>query len=309
MNYQKYKKQLLNLLIDEVQKATGKRWEDGLWAPKKVRRPHILPLLGDNNNEINRANAIRQYMGFDCSPYFDKDFNGLHTYAHHINSSQITCLMFFGKLTEKHGDELKATQEMVDFIKKAFGIEISTEAVCQFEYEDKRDQFMFDVDYGGNIIKGKYEGTSFDFHIKDGDVEIFFEIKLTEEGFGKPKAKDIRHQKKAEQYFDIAPDFLKNSLCEPLAFLNHYQIYRNIIRVTDSNKYVVFIADENNPATNVETERGIIEAYKANNVRFITWQEIIEVAKDLSIDLPFQLKAIKKIKRMKQEPPCGRPLK
>ena len=102
---------------------------------------------------------------------------------------------------------------------------------------------------------------------------------------------------------------MKNSLCEPLAFLNHYQIYRNIIRVTDSNKYVVFIADENNPATNVETERGIIEAYKANNVRFITWQEIIEVAKDLSIDLPFQLKAIKKIKRMKQEPPCGRPLK
>ena len=45
MNYQKYNEQMLNLLIDEVQKATGKRWEDGLWAPKKVRRPHILPLL------------------------------------------------------------------------------------------------------------------------------------------------------------------------------------------------------------------------------------------------------------------------
>lgn len=301
MNYQKYNEKLLNLLIDEVQKATGKRWEDGLWAPKKVRRPHILPLLGDNNNAINRANAIRQYMGFDCSPYFDKDFNGLHTYAHHINSSQITCLMFFSKLIDKDGH---AKREMVEFVKKAFGIDISVEAKCDFEYTEKFAPYDFDADKDGNIIKG-YEGTSFDFHIKDENVEIYFEIKLTEPGFHKEKLfkkdrktkkeiEDKRHMAKARRYLakEVAPQFFREIVKEPAEFLTQYQIYRNIIRVTGNNKYVVFISDRNNPMTKQDAD-SIERVHFHNNVIFRTWQQLIPF---YPFELPFQLKAIQSYK-------------
>lgn len=293
MNYKDYKERLLNLLIEEAQKATGKKWEDdGLWAPKNVRRSHILPLPGDNNSVINRANAIREYMGFDCAPYFDKDFNGLHINAHHINSSQITCLMFFSKLIDKDGH---ARREMVEFMKKAFGIDIHIGAKCDFEYTEKFCPYDFDVDKDGNRING-YEGTSFDFHIKDENIEVYFEIKLTEQGFHKETEykkgiENKRHKAKAQIYFEICPQLFKDRATSPVDFLAEYQIYRNIIRAKDGN-FVIFITDENNQATNRDVGK-VRQLQFPKNVIFETWQKLIKIYHDkLHLELPFQLKAV-----------------
>ena len=90
-----------------------KTWDRNGIFKRKGDHPkaHILPLSGENNPK-NRAKAIEKYMNFDCSPYFPNGM-GLHQYAHHLNSSQTLCLMFFARLIEKN--------RLSDFVKKAFG--------------------------------------------------------------------------------------------------------------------------------------------------------------------------------------------
>ena len=172
---------------------------------------------------------------------------------------------------------------MVNFINKAFGIKIKTGAICSFEYSEKYYPYIFEVDDGK-----EYEGTSFDFHIKDDDTEIYFEIKLTEPGFGKVLKPDIRHQKKAEQYVKYLPAIYKDVTAEMM--LKDYQIFRNIIRARNKNANVIFITDGKNPATNKDIAR-FIKRYGPLpvNVKFFTWQEI---ASKYPCELPFQLKAV-----------------
>ena len=79
--YTKYKDKIINLLAEE------RTWkEDGIWKRKGKGTPkkHILPLKNQINNPRNRAEAIKQYLDFDCAPYFPAGFVGLHPYAHHL---------------------------------------------------------------------------------------------------------------------------------------------------------------------------------------------------------------------------------
>lgn len=291
-SYNHYKEKIIELLVKNP------TWEDGIWKCKGKETPkkHILPLRNKINNSVNRAEAIKQYLGFDCAPYFPTNFAGLHQYAHHLTSSQTLCLQFFSKLIDSKSC---ATKEMVCFIKKAFGIDIHVGAECHFEYtERKNPTYMFDSDKDGNLVKakGKYEGTSFDFHIKDKEspIEIYFEIKFTEDGFKKEK-EDPRHLAKASEYLRIAPEFLKDKVATPQDFLKQYQIYRNIIRATDSNKYVVFISDENNPATKADIDM-MDDFGLPQNILFKTWQQLIPEYMEYPYELPLPLKAIQKFK-------------
>lgn len=174
---------------------------------------------------------------------------------------------------------------MVDFVKEAFGIEIHVGAKCQFEYKQDNDS-----DYKFNFDgKEEYEGTSFDFHIQDGDTEIFFEIKFTEEGFSKAKD-DERHNCKAEQYIELLPEVLRNTTTiEDVR--NHYQLYRNIIRANGKDKYVVFITDEDNPTTAKEIEEFKKGKELDKHIIFKTWQELAEKYVKFA-ELPPQIKAI-----------------
>lgn len=292
--YRDYKKKVVNLLVKY------RTWEkDGVWQNKSKysTKKHILPLRNNVNNPVNRAEAIKNCLDFDCTPYFPKGYVGLHPYTHHLTSSQLLCLQFFAKLIDI---DKRATKQMVEFIKNALGIDINIGAQCAFEYTEKNEPYLFDSDKDGKIIP-VYEGTSFDFHIKDDAVEIYFEIKFTEDGFKKEKRfkkdrkigkqiEDKRHMAKAERYLaeNVAPEFFRKIIKEPEEFLNQYQIYRNIIRVTDSNKYVVFISDRNNPLTKQDAE-SIESIHFHDNVIFTTWQQLIS---KYPFELPIQLKAI-----------------
>lgn len=233
----------------------------------------------------NRAASIYKYMGLDCKKCLGERLTGLHQYAHHLTSSQQLCMKFFSELIDNNG---QATNQMILFIKDALGIDIHKGSECKFEYAEKIEPYKFDVDKDGKRIVG-YEGTYFDFHIQDGEVEVYFEIKFTEEGFAKEKA-DIRHKAKAKEYLKIAPQFLREIVSEPIAFLKHYQVFRNIIRAKDKNKYIVFITDGNNPATNHD-KKLMEELHLPKTVIFKTWQELTAF---YPFELPFQLKAIQK---------------
>ncbi len=283
--YGAYKKRVISLLVK------NRTWmEDGVYKYKGVdiAKEYILPLDNGQNNAINRALAIEKYLHFDCKKCLGDRLIGLHQYAHHLTSSQQLCMKFFSELIDVGRC---ATEEMVAFMKNAFGISIHAGAKCDFEYSDESRPYQFDADKNGVIREGPgfYEGTSFDFHIEDGDTEVFFEIKFTEQGFKKEKD-DERHIAKAQRYLDIesVPRFLRDIVKTPAEFLEQYQIYRNVIRATNNNKYVVFITDGNNPATMKDVE--FIKKFRhPQNVIFKTWQEIID---DYPFELPFQLKAI-----------------
>lgn len=291
-NYKDYKNEVLECLSKALNLKKAGVWK---YKNKEIEKEHILPLTGVENNSKSRAQAINDYLHFDCTSYLTNGASHLHRYAHHLNSSQLLCLMFFGKLTEKKDGVLKVTQAMADFIKNAFGIEIKVGAECQFEYTEKEAPYLFDANKDGEII-GKYEGTSFDFHINDGSVEVYFEIKFTEDGFKKEKGvDDKRHKAKATKYLEIAPQFFKEKVSTPEEFLKQYQIYRNIIRAIDSNKHVIFISDGNNPSTTRDVEE-IKKHHFPDNVKFVEWQDLISC---YPFELPFQLKAIQNIKEHK----------
>lgn len=279
-SYTKYKESVLKRLID----ASGKKnqWENGVWEKNGASVEHILPLDG-KNTKANRANAIKKYMRFDCKEWLPGNYKGLHQYAHHLNSSQMLCMMFFSSMV-KNG---KATDALVRFINDALGIAITTNSVCQFEYCDQNMPEFHIKNEHGELVK-ESEGTSFDFHIKDSNAEIFFETKLTERGFGKAK-NDLRHQEKAKKYMELLPQELRNKVSVE-DILTHYQLFRNIIRAGKENSYVVFITDGNNPATKDEQKSFVEKFGNPKRVIFTTWQEIVKKSPNLT--LPFQFKAM-----------------
>lgn len=288
ITYAEYKENVIARLVKI------KTWEDDgvyKYRGKYISKNHILPLFNKENSRVKRADAIRQYLGFDCTPYFPKGFIGLHQYAHHLNSSQTFCMMFFSKLMYNNH---YATKLMVEFFKKVFLIDIHEGAECNFEYKEDDDnknhqRYRFKV-----LDEQEYEGTSFDFHIRDRNIEIFFEIKFTEDGFGKAKKDDSgRHECKAEQYLKLLPQPLKNNVTTD-DILHYYQIFRNIIRAENEDKYVIFITDANNPSTKKDKCEFMEKFGKyldSKHIIFETWQNLAETYQHFE-ELPFQLKAI-----------------
>lgn len=264
MNYKKYKADVYAQLSKDVRKAYRKI-EPGQWRDGKY--DHILPLK--NNTKEAKRQAVETYLGFKIED-MDIDNDNIHRFVHHLNSSQLLCYRTFQLLRD--GKKLK------DMLNN-FGISIGDEAECRFEYNDdmKWEQEM------------EAEGTSFDFHIKDGEKELFFEIKFTEYGFGKSKD-NSRHKNKITQCYrpkikscPLLPDDLEyKEICA------NYQLIRNVIRWKNDNCTIIFITDANNPQTNKEIEyfKGHVLNNPQQNVKFITWQQI-KTAWPLS-EMPFQ---------------------
>ena len=189
-----------------------------------------------------------------------------HTDAHHLNSSQILCYNFFRPLIDKNGG---ATQELVDRLSEQ-GIPIEKGAKCTFEYTDNLDK----------MEKKRDKPTEFDFHIIGSDVEVFFEIKYTEDYFGGAEKND-NHKEKYEMVY--------KPLLEKAPCLNHtpvfkefakfYQLYRNAIRITDKNKHLILLYPKNNTTVNKEAttflENKIREEYRGN-IHILHWEDIVK---------------------------------
>lgn len=276
-SYKKYRETVVKKLTE----AVGKTWQDGLWRQTGTPVAHILPASHSDDSRKNReyrADAIRKYLGFDCKRCLGDRLIGLHQYAHHLNSSQLFCMMFFSNLMD---DDHRVNNSMLGFANVVLGVKISSEAQCYFEYTEKRKPYIFDIEG-----KNEYEGTSFDFYIKDGNIEIYFEIKLTENGFGKAE-EDSRHDEKIMQYKKLLPQYFSHVPTES-EFRTHYQLFRNIIR-SGENKYVIFLTDENNPSTKKEKADFQKSFGTSDFVKFITWQDIKRVASRFyPCELPYQ---------------------
>ena len=193
----------------------------------------------------------------------------LHTDAHHLNSSQILCYNFFRPLIDKNGN---AKQELVDLLAKQHII-IEKGANCTFEYED---------DLG--------DETQFDFHIKSGETEVFFEIKYTENGFASYSKESSARTQYKERYAvqfgkqnclvekpQDEDDFIKKAK-------NDYQLYRNTVRITDKKKYVVLLYPGENKSVEKQAKAFVETKVKPEyqeNIKRVYWENIVDKESEL----------------------------
>ena len=215
MNYSDYKKcVLINMPENPI---------PGLWQKKGKPRKHIL---GNPSSLKEKADLINKYSLLPNVPHISCNTIHLHQYAHHLNSSQIMCYNFFRPLIQDYDIQTKMykpTDSLVNLIGTLIKTNIDkANALCNFEY----------------IPKGK-EHTNFDFYLIDRDIEVFFEIKYTEQEFSSASSAKNPHRIYEFTYkpmIDKAKElFVDGTINEKDFNTQYYQLARNCIRATSAN--------------------------------------------------------------------------
>ena len=264
MKYEEFKK----IVIDNMPENPI----PGLWQGKGAPRKHIL---GNPSSPKERADLINKYSLLPNVPLVDSGTIHLHHCAHHLNSSQIMCYNFFRPMIEGFDGVMYHPK---DALIKLFGMEVDEEleqenAVCNFEYIDKSK-----------------DNTNFDFYFKSNQIEVFCEIKYTEERFKPSSAKDPheRFESVYKPMIDKAKDIFANgSISESVFNTKYYQLARNAIRATSSGKHVFFICPRSNENLMNQFDQfsKCLTDEGRKRVKLITWGEIVLDAYRLGIDI------------------------
>ena len=186
-----------------------------------------------------------------------------HSYAKHMNSSQVMCISFFKKFFEKPEYE----NILLDILRSS-EIEISAEdriEAAAFEYEPCHK-----------------ERSNFDFFILlHSGVKISFEIKYTESAFGGINPDKNDPYKYDRKWDDIYKDMV--SECPFLAigkeeFYENYQINRNIA-YAGADDYVLFLTPAANHERGIEKGRKYIDELNHSHIKNLYWEKILEKTK------------------------------
>ena len=229
-----------------------------------VTRDHILK-IEDGQTKCEVVEKYNVLEGIDRDLLATK----LHRDAHHLNSSQILCYNFFRPYIDENGG---ASQSLVDLLLNQ-GIPIEKGAKCTFEYKD---------DLG--------DGTQFDFHIKSGETEVFFEIKYTENSFASYSKESSARTQYKERYAvqfgkqnclvekpQDEDDFIKKAK-------NDYQLYRNAVRITDKKKYLVLLYPGENESVEEQAKAFVETKVKPEyqeNIKRVYWENIVDKESEL----------------------------
>ena len=238
---------------------------NGLYNGKEYK--HIIKILENEDKKY----VIKIYNLLCYNDDFEKLIKSVHRDAHHLNSSQVMCYNFFRNLMKEEiadgalGWHGFASSKLVDFMKEKCGITISENAECFFEYEEKGEK------------------SQFDFFISDSENEtqIYFEIKYTESDFGPwtpPKStKSIDNhgiylKGGYRELIDASPNLTQDckkrfleeidKYADPkIDFNKSYQLFRNVLKADDQNRYSIFIFPYENKHLNDQ-----FELFKTNNL-------------------------------------------
>lgn len=188
-------------------------------------------------------------------------------FAHHLNSSQVVCYEFFRSMINP---DSTPTESLVRFVGSVVGVTVSGSAHCDFEYNEPY--------YG---VNGKRERTEFDFHIKDDTtgVELFFEIKYTEQDFGPWDKTHATEQNFLNFYAPLIEKCtcLKSKPAFDDDFVRHYQLFRNVLRVDGRNRYSIFLYPGNNEKTESQYSEFAQKYLKdTDHVKSVHWEDVEE---------------------------------
>ncbi len=201
--------------------------ENGIYKGDGKQRPHILPI------EKFKLNILEEFR----DDFWESEYSKIkrHMYFHHLNSSQAMCInLFFPLIAER----------ALNLIMEHLNLEEGVNLKATFEKESDLEEAA--------------RRTNFDFHLQCSNstcTDIFFEVKYTENGFGKAKADDEHKQKFCATYLPLVTrsKYLSKECLNESFFLNHYQLLRNLVHV-DNTKYVVFLFPSANLAAKKEAE-------------------------------------------------------
>ena len=242
--------------LGEYKKDILKTQEDGvfIYRGKEILYEHIIP------SGKEHLNIIEKYRNDFFASSFSKNMT-FHRYFHHLNSSQAMCINCFYPLIK---------EQLLELVLKAVGINGSinynSNDIC-FEKESE-------------LEKSFERKTNFDFYIKlDSEVKLFFEIKYTENGFGKAKLDKEHIDKFNSTYKSILEQnsAIEENFKSEETFLNNYQIMRNLLNI-NKNSYVIFIYPDENKIVKEEalSAKRMIKCEWQNHFILFTWEEFIK---------------------------------
>lgn len=221
--------------------------EPGFWKKNNKPYPHILP------EEKRVLNLLSGYRNDLWNFIKDQDIH-LHKDFHHLNSSQAACLNFFYPMIADNQVHLLLE-------------------LLQLDHEEI-EQFAFEK------IISKKEGTNFDFYmqLKSGK-QIFFEIKYTEDGFGKATDTETYRRKYKDVYRERLTGKIQNPDDEYQTLITNYQLLRNISYVDVQRKdSLIIICPRDNTKLYQEFENvksDVIAPDLHDKIKLITWETMI----------------------------------
>ena len=266
MKYDKFRSIVLEKIVHEFDNP-----EPGLFRGHGPY-DHII----SNPNSTDRERIVNEYLLLPDVPKIQGEIT-LHPDAHHMNSSQIMCYNFFRPLLseyDKNEKEYKPSDALVDLVGKIIDTPLENKnSSCKFEY-----------------IQPNTDTTNFDFYLKCGDVEVFFEIKYTEKEFAKKKItpeSELQYEKVYKPMISKAEHIFKDKTISASDFLKNFQLLRNAIRAIDNNKYVVFIcprAHDNLVNQYNKFKEQFLSPKGEEHVKLVTWESLLTAAEELSIN-------------------------
>ena len=266
MKYDKFRSIVLEKIVHEFDNP-----EPGLFRGHGPY-DHII----SNPNSTDRERIVNEYLLLPDVPKIQGEIK-LHPDAHHMNSSQIMCYNFFRPLLseyDKNEKVYKPSDALVDLVGKIIDTPLENKnSSCKFEY-----------------IQPNTDTTNFDFYLKCGDVEVFFEIKYTEKEFAKKKItpeSELQYEKVYKPMISKAEHIFKDKVISASDFLKNFQLLRNAIRAIDNNKYVVFIcprAHDNLVNQYNKFKEQFLSPKGEEHVKLVTWESLLTAAEELSIN-------------------------
>lgn len=177
--------------------------EDGVWVKNGQPYAHILPA------QRRYENLLATYRA-DLQHYLTAHAVKLHSDFHHLNSSQAMCFnLFFPLLAEEGGSRI---------LTEVLGLQCA---------EPMRDKAGFER------VPDPEERTNFDLVLpKANGGMAYFELKLSENGFGTAEPDKEHRDRLASVYRPRLDSMVQAALLEPPAFFARYQLCRNLAHVT-----------------------------------------------------------------------------
>ena len=232
-------------------------------------------IISNPKDSKDRERIVNEYLLLPDVPKIQGEIK-LHPDAHHMNSSQIMCYNFFRPLLseyDKNEKEYKPSDALVDLVGKIIDTPLENKnSSCKFEY-----------------IQPNTDTTNFDFYLKCGDVEVFFEIKYTEKEFAKKKVtpdSELQYEKVYKPMISKAEHIFKDKTISASDFLKNFQLLRNAIRAIDNNKYVVFIcprAHDNLVNQYNKFKEQFLSPKGEEHVKLVTWESLLTAAENILI--------------------------
>ncbi|MEK7434505.1 MAG: hypothetical protein AABZ74_15340 [Cyanobacteriota bacterium] len=218
---------------------TLKIQEWGKWRNEEFS--HILP------KDLSNLNLIEVYRE-ECEKYLEINKIKFHQNFNHLNSSQALCFNLF-----------------FPFVIKDIPISVLFKTL-NIKLDDKEAFFEFEK------IADKKEGTNFDFYIKTEKRNIYFEVKYTENSFGKARNDENHIKKFNDIYKRKLNGIVKEEYINQKEMFENYQLFRNISYLTE-NDIVIFVF----PKNNIKVKKELKEfRNKLENKEFIN-KNIVEI--------------------------------